>query len=260
MSLRLLAAVPTHSQTIVVEAAQALIAAQEVVLRRSGSFRLHFESGATISLVRNAIVSEFLASDADLLLMLDADQAIDAATLERMIDLNKPMVGCMYPSRRFDWARLDLNSLMAPRELVCRATPFVGHLLTDQHGNLHVIEGFARATHVGTGILLLRREVFESLMLAFPELKHRGFGEDAYPQYSTGPRWGFFNPIDNEDGVPLSEDISFCRRWITSGGEIWADVGSTTVHVGRQPFSGSFLEKLDFVIPKGHRVFPDSLK
>jgi hypothetical protein len=238
---------------IVVEAAQALVAAQEVVLRRAGSFRLHFESGATISLVRNAIVAEFLASDADLLLMLDADQAINAATLERMIDLNKPLVGCMYPTRRFDWTRVDPNARMAPRELVYRATPFVGHLQTDQDGNLHVFEGFARADHVGTGILLLRREVFERLIGAFPELKHRGFGKDAYPQYSNGPRWGFFNPLENEEGVPLSEDISFCRRWITSGGEIWADIGSTTVHVGREPFSGSFLEKLEIVMPSSRK-------
>jgi hypothetical protein len=245
MSFSLLVAVPTHSQTIVVETAQTLVAAQEMVLRRGGSFRLHFESGATISLVRNAIVAEFLQSDADLLLMLDSDQGFHPDTLERMIDFGKPMVGCVCPRRMYDWSRVDPDSKMHPQQLVYQATDFIGRLIADKHGNTQLVNGFAPATHVGTGILALRREVFDRLMIHFPELERRGFGADAYPRYKEGGRWGFFNPMENDAGVPLSEDLSFSKRWLKAGGEIWADVSSSTIHVGRYPFGGSLLEKIE---------------
>ena len=48
--------------------------------------------------------------------------------------------------------------------------------------------------------------------------------------------------MDNADGVPLSEDISFCRRWRQAGGEIWADITSPVVHVGRNVQQGNYLD------------------
>jgi hypothetical protein len=243
MSFSLLAAVPSHSGSIVVEGAATLVDVQAMVLKRGGSFRFHHESGATISLVRNAIVAEFLASGADLLLMLDADQAVHPGTIARMIDLQKPFVGCIYPQRRYDWSRANLATAKSTEQLVAQSLRYVGWLVADAHGQSTVIDGCAPAEHVGTGILLLRREVFLRLMGDFPELQGRGFGEDAYPQYNGGGRWGFFNPLENEEGVPLSEDISFCRRWRQIGGEIWADVMDTTVHVGRHPFAGSLSDQ-----------------
>jgi hypothetical protein len=121
-----------------------------------------------------------------------------------------------------------------------QALEFVGHLETNEEGRVSVFDGFARAEHLGTGTLLVRREAFERLMSHFPELEGRGFGADAYPGLSAN--WGFFNPIDNEDGIPLSEDISFCRRWRQTGGEIWADIASTATHVGPHAFAGNYLD------------------
>jgi hypothetical protein len=243
MSLRILAAIPAHAGTIAVETAETLVLVQQMILRRGGTFRVHFEQGATISLVRNALAAEFLASDADLMLMLDADQAVHPDTIERMIDLVEPVVGCIYPARGYDWSKVDVSRGADPKQLLNEALRFVGRLIADERGESPVVDGFARAEHVGTGIMLLRREAFTAMMTRHPELQGRGFGADAYPRYNGGGRWGFFNPRDNSVGVPLSEDISFCLRWRETGGDIWADVSSTTLHVGRYMFAGSLLEQ-----------------
>lgn len=244
MSLKLLAAVPTHSGAIMVECAQTLLAAQAMVLGRGGSFRIHFEAGATISLVRNAIAAEFLESDADLLLMLDSDQGVQPWTLERMIDLDQPVVGCIYPKRVFNWSQVNFESATDVNHVLQQASEFVGWLKAEESGQVSVVNGFARADHVGTGILLLKREAFHQLMSHFPELEGRGFSSDAYPWHSRSKRWGFFNPVNREDGLPLSEDISFCRRWLQTGGEIWADITSPTLHVGLHRFEGSYFDFL----------------
>ena len=240
MSLKLLAGVPSHGGTIVIEGALTLLNAQAIMQARGGSLAFCSYGGATISLVRNAIVGEFLRSDADLLFMLDADQALEPAAIERMIDLGKPVVGCIYPKRRYNWSNVNLPQPAGDADLIAlQALEFVGLLEEDEEGQVSVVDGFARAEHVGTGALMVRREAFERLMACFPELEGRGFGADAYPGLS--PNWGFFNPIETEDGIPLSEDLSFCRRWRQAGGEIWADVTSTATHVGPHAFVGSFL-------------------
>jgi len=44
--------------------------------------------------------------------------------------------------------------------------------------------------------------------------------------------------IEKENGVYLSEDYSFCRRWTDLGGEIWVDLQSRLTHVGTLAFNG----------------------
>ncbi len=236
------AAVPSHSGTIVMEGARTLLAAQAFVAQRGGSFGLAYQSGATISQVRNILVAQFLESGADLMLMLDSDQAIGAAALERMIGLNQPVVGCIYPKRRYNWSNVRLEAATDLNQILYQASEYVGWLEEDQNRRVSVINGFARAHHVGAGILLVRREAFQQLMVHFPELEGLGFGSDLNSDLDSN--WGFFNPLNRGDGLPLSEDISFCQRWRQTGGEIWAEVAADSEHVGRHTFEGNYLDFL----------------
>lgn len=240
MKLNVMAAVPSHSGTMVMEGVTTLLELQTAVLRRGGAFRFVSYGGATISLVRNAIAAEFLESASNLLLMIDADQGIEVAALERMIDLDQPVVGCLSPKRLYKWAQVGPVAAGADPDLIpAQALEFAGLLEADESGNVPVSEGFAPAEHVGAGILLVQRRAFEQLMREFPELKGRGFGPDAYPWLRSN--WGFFNPLEAEDGLPLSEDLSFCRRWRQTGGRIWADVQGMVLHAGLHKFRGSYV-------------------
>jgi hypothetical protein len=230
------------------EGAQTLLAAQGIVATRGGTFRLVYQSGAMISVVRNVLVAQFLKSEADLLLMLDSDQAIGADVLERMIDLDQPVVGCIYPKRGYDWSKTRLDTAADINQILYQASEYVGWLQEDQNRQVCVVNGFARAEHVGTGVLLVQRRAFQQLMTHFPELEGLGFGKDLYPHLKHN--WGFFNSVFRDDGLPLSEDISFCRRWHQSGGEIWADVTSDVDHVGRHTFRGNYLDFLNATAPE----------
>lgn len=241
--MHLFAAVPSHSSAIDIECARTLVLTTAMALNRGWDFSFHTEAGSTVSLVRNAIAAAFLQSGADLLLMLDSDQGIGSEAIARMIDLNQPVVGCMYPRRGvFNWSSVDLQAATDVEQILYQASEYVGRLLPDEAGQVQYENGFARAEFVGTGVLLVRREAFEHLMEHYPELAGRGFGLGVYSAYEASGRWGFFNPMDNEEGVPLSEDISFCRRWRQAGGDIWADITSPVVHVGRNVQQGNYLD------------------
>ena len=246
--MKLFVAVPSHSGSVVVECLQTIVAVQKMVISRGGSFELVTEGGALIGVVRNVLAARFLQSDADLMLMLDSDQSASPETIERMIDLDKPVVGCIYPKRRYDWSKVTLDNASKLDSILYQASEFVGWLEEDGQGISTVVNGFAKAVYVGTGILLLQRTAFQKLMADFPELKGSGFGQKANPQHAASGRWGFFNMIADADGVQISEDISFCERWRKSGGEIWAEVAGSTTHVGRYQFKGNYL---DFLAAKG---------
>lgn len=244
MPIKLMAAVPTHSATMVVQCVDTLLGLQRLLLQRGDDFEFLYQTGATISQVRNLIVAAFLASDADVLLMLDADQAMSPSDIMRMLDFKKSFVGVICPRRAYDWSRVTLSETTTTETVVQQAMRFVGWLKTESDGQVNVVDGFSLATHVGTGILLLRREVFTRLMDFYPGQRARGFGTDVHTSFDPGERWGFFNPIENNLGIPLSEDLSFCRRWSEAGGEIWADIVSPTSHIGPHAFAGSYFDHL----------------
>jgi hypothetical protein len=47
-----------------------------------------------------------------------------------------------------------------------------------------------------------------------------------------------------EDGHRLSEDYSFCKKWIDCGGEIWANVDEFVEHIGMYTYGGIALDRL----------------
>jgi hypothetical protein len=50
----------------------------------------------------------------------------------------------------------------------------------------------------------------------------------------------------NNDGGALSEDLSFCKRWVAGcGGEIWADTESTISHHGSWTYTGRYADLLN---------------
>lgn len=252
MSIRLLAAIPTYSGSIDSVTVETIVQLQRELLERGGAMQLRFHSGSVISTLRNLMVADFLASDADVLLMLDADQGITGAALMRMLDFGQPLVGCIYPKRVFDWTLVDpAQSAEDMPRILYQASQYVGRLDTGPGGEIEVRDGFAPAIHVGTGILLIRREVIETLARRYPELKERGFHQADFPGPRFAQNWGFFNPLTAEDeGGALSEDFSFCHRWRAAGGQIWADIISHSAHVGRHVFGGNYY---DFVKANGPR-------
>lgn len=241
--LHLFAAVPAYNGSMLVKTTQSLVAIHDMIRDRGGRFEFHHRHGSPVSLVRNAISAAFLMSDADLLLMLDADQAVDSETIARMIDLGEPVVKAFYPKRFFDWdaVRLPASNM---GQVLNQASRYVGKLVFDANGQAEVVNGFARAEYFGTGVTLLRREAFEHLKRQDPQLEKNCLHVEAWSDLAAAGAWSFFNPINNAIGAPLAEDISFSLRWRHAGGEIWADVASPIGHIGHWTFEGAYLNHL----------------
>lgn len=243
---RIYLAVPTHSNTVTVEAAVTLLDFAQLATQRGVVKQTVFHSASIISHLRNTVVADFLAGDFSHLFMLDADQGLPAALIFKMIDSGHPVVGSLYPRRNFAWQQANLQTASeGVPDVLRQSLRFVGDVLTDDQGQLTVSNGFARARSIGTGAMLIRREALELMCAHYPELHGQGFPEEDENLPRLAHNWGFFNPlVQAADGRNAGEDIGFCQRWLSCGGEIWADIVTRTTHVGRYPFAGSYWEHL----------------
>jgi hypothetical protein len=181
------------------------------------------------------------------------------ALIERMIAADKPVVGAIYPHRKF-----DLEAFYALRDEI--PDPAVARLVAIDYVGARSIDlvdgttrdGEARAASnlvidgpciqvgdVGAGILLIKREVFGRLKDRFPDLWCESI-ENTYGRFGLkGGVLQCFESMPDERGHYCGEDTAFCRRWVAGcGGEIWAVVTETIVHVGQENFAGHFLTKL----------------
>ena len=99
---------------------------------------------------------------------------------------------------------------------------------------------------IGTGFMMIKREVFTTIMDKFPNLKYK-------PDLRTGIEgsdnaYDFF-PVGcykEKDGVTrfLSEDYYFCRLWEECGGEIWTDLSTPITHLGLTQYHGRFMTQI----------------
>lgn len=194
-------------------------------------------SDALITRARSTLVAKFLDSpDATHLMFIDSDIGFEPEQFARLFRQNKDFTAAMYPIKEIDWDRLP--SRQADGEPIDSAgLNFVGTLCSGEE--LKLEGGFATARYVGTGFQLIRRQVFERMIEAYPELKYRTIHAQDRAAPGADNRYALFDPvIDAETGEYLSEDYAFCKRWQAIGGEIWLDLNSQLTHVGANDYRG----------------------
>jgi hypothetical protein len=186
-------------------------------------------SGTLLAWARNTLASTVLASDHTHLLFVDSDIDFPASLIRRMVEFDAPIVSAVCPHRTLDPRRFHAMSRAHddPGSAWARSLSFILELEEP-----HVEKaGFYRATRTGTGLMLIKREVFETLKAACPEL-YRPAAGTYYEFQGLTHVLQCFDPAYDENGVTMGEDVSFCRRWRATGGELWVVFDETVGHVG----------------------------
>ena len=215
---------------------------------------------ALITRARNSVVAEFLKDrSATHLLFIDADIGFRPAQVFRLLEAGREMAAAVYPVKALDWERVGRSVRAGEADPPEGALDYVVEFV-DAEGrpSRHPVDpenGFARARYAGTGFLLVARAVFERMAAAHPGIKYRRSHATADADVDPGLLHAFFDcRIDPDSGVYLSEDFTFCQRWIEMGGEIWVDLRSRLDHVGRFAFEGNLTNRYRHLLPGGRGV------
>ena len=203
-----------------------------------------------ISRGRNKFVTMFLDDkkfDGTHLLFIDSDIGFTLENLLRVIEFNREVVTCTYPVKGFYWQQL-LDRIKENNNIDEQTMrDYLLQFNVNLYPNTEFKNGFGRVKESATGFMMIKREVFTTIIDKFPNLKYK-------PDLRTGIEnsqnaFDFF-PVGiyrEKDGVNrfLSEDYYFCRLAEECGFEIWTDLQTPITHLGSTEYHGSFISQLN---------------
>lgn len=188
-----------------------------------------------ITRARNNLVYEFEKSGADALLFIDADEGFNHMDVIKMIESGKDVIGAIYPMKNINWDNVRRAAVEGKDNLADYSGFFAMNMLPGE--NTFRLSEPVPVTEVGTGMLFIKKEVFEIMK---PHCNN----------YMLNTSTGAFDPNQivteyfktdiTDDGILLSEDYWFCRKYRELGGEVFAAPWVQIVHAGEYIFNGSF--------------------
>lgn len=165
---------------------------------------------------RNSLVAKMMYFEpkSTHLMFIDADIGFEPEEIFKLVLAEKDVAGGLYPKKAL------------PISYVVNKVPDA-----EKNGNL------VEVLNLGTGFMLIKREVLEKMIEANPQLHYiDNIGLD--PKYAPFKYALFDTEIDPVTTEYLSEDYLFCKRWREMGGKIWADLSITLNHCGYFTFRG----------------------
>jgi len=193
-----------------------------------------------ITRARNALASNFMKTDCTHLLFIDADIRFNAHEVVDLIKADKDVICGIYPKKEINWWTVEKavkdgvendNLRKHTGAFVINLVDYAATTTVPMHEPLEIWNG-------GTGMMCIKREVFEKLKEVVPVYKNdvtdlsgnNPVGQEIWEYFATS--------IEPETDRLLSEDYHFCRLWRLNGGKIYAAPWMNLGHVGTYVFEG----------------------
>ncbi len=192
-----------------------------------------------VTRARNTIVNTFMKSKQDYLLFVDSDIGFTPDAFLRLVQSGYKLCGTAYPKKEIDWKKIlkIAKDCKDEWDLRMKAANYVLNFADPQNVKADG-KGFVEVQDIGTGFMLIHRDVFAEMASAYPELRHGG-PVDSQGNQDEDPHYAFFDTeIEKETGAYLSEDWFFCRQWQRLGRKVWLDVTQPLSHTGMYAFHG----------------------
>ncbi len=228
--MRLLVGTPTYNGQVMGQYTRSIL---ELSAALGPAMDWETTKAVVISTARNLLASRVLERDYTHLLFVDSDVSFPAEVVQRMIALDRPMAAGVYPQRALNVAAFHAASRRYedPNTAFAASLGYPVQLVEPRHS----IGDFHQADWAPAGLMLIKREVFEKLRDAHPDL-YRPTAGTFYAQHDLQRVLQCFEPLPDSGGVAMSEDVSFCRRWRDLGGEIWVMFDHMIGHTGPYTF------------------------
>lgn len=127
-----------------------------------------------IQRARNYLVDEFVRSSCTHMMFIDADISFNPIDILAMISLDKDIIGAPYPKKTIKWSNVKKAILKNPDIDVGELEKLGGDIVfnpvsgTERFSVTDPLE----VLEVGTGMMMIRRDVFERYKEAYPEYSY----------------------------------------------------------------------------------------
>jgi hypothetical protein len=243
----LLVATPVHSD-VSMHYAQSLLHLQKWCFHNNVRIGFQLMKSSLITQGRNMCVAEFLKKGFTHLLFIDSDIAFNEGAAGRLIEANKDVISIPYPLKDMNWDKgfkmIEEGKIKSALDLKNKAFYRYPFKVPDPE-NIKIQNKVIEVTHSPTGFMMIKREVFEKMIIAYPNLR---IDQDQLVNGKVeklGHMWNFFDTLfDPEKRTYLGEDFAFCKRWRDIGGTCHAWIGDYITHVGEHQYTSRFADEL----------------
>ena len=248
--IRIYIGIPAYGGSVNARTVMGLLDLQKWCLEKKiDTYTQFLMNESLITRARNDLVADMLDNkfDATHLLFIDADIGFSHQNIERLIMKDKEIVCGVYPIKDFFWdlakAAIKNNPDITPLELERNSLRYAVNFEDPQKINIE--NGYTIVKDAATGMMLVKREVFDKLIHSYPERK---YNYQAHGKKHLEHTYDFFSVgvfENDEEKTYLSEDYYFSRLWQKIGGEIWVDLHSSLTHTGNYTFKGNFYSRFE---------------
>ena len=197
---------------------------------------------------RNLCVSCFMESNHTHLLFVDSDIEFQTQSIFKMIASDKDVISVPYPLKQIfwdkAWERISKGNIKNAKDLKYKGL-YSYPMKVEDDKNILIKDGVIEVTHSPTGCMLIKREVIEKMIKAYPETeivqKTVINGELINRPYL----YNLFDTMhDPKTKKYLGEDFAFCKRWKDIGGKCHALITDRITHAGEHQYRGCFADEL----------------
>lgn len=190
-----------------------------------------------INRARNTLTELFLKTDCEYLLFIDADQGFNAEAVIKMIEEDLDLVGAAVPMKGINWKRVEKAVQDGKTDLNQHTGIYNVNMSPEQREEfLKNPNAIAEVQYIGTGLMLIKRNVLEALKEKVGSYKSDQLqvgtinkGDRIYDFWKT--------MVDAESDRLLSEDYHFCKLWKEQGGKIYLAPYVKVIHAGTYWFN-----------------------
>jgi hypothetical protein len=245
-------ATPVHDQCSI-HYTQSLLKFQQECMQSGILVSFSLLKSSLVTQGRNLSVSNFLEECEKVpythFLFIDSDIEFSFKTIMKMVVADKELIAAPYPLKHIDWdkvaSRIKTRNIEDGKTMSHHG--FTWPVKIEDRSEIQVINGVAEVSHAPTGCMLIKKQVFEKMIKAFPDKR---ISQPTIINGKQVEKKYFYNFFDTyhepETKRYYGEDFGFCKRWAEIGGKCHILVDDYITHVGEYKFTGRLMDDLSF--------------
>ena len=248
---KIFVATPVHSECSI-HYTQALLKFQKLCMMNSIMVSFSLLKSSLVTQGRNLCVANFLKDPTNYthLLFIDSDIDFKFDTIMKMLKFDREVIATPYPMKHIHWDqiwdRVQKGKIKNIEELKRAGHAFPIKLDNQKGKEIPVVDGVIEVSHAPTGCMLIKKQVFDKMIKAYPNDKIEQAtivnGIALIDEYN----YNFFDTIhDPETRKYYGEDFGFCKKWTAIGGKCYCYVSDDITHVGEYAYNGKLMDNLD---------------
>lgn len=175
------------------------------------------------------------------ILFVDGDMGFEFYRFQRLMEWDKPMIGCPGPVKFIYWDNI-YDAVLRGKDLQSFALRYAVNFLDGE--GFQATNGFTKVRDMGCCFFLCKTEAIVEMAQHYPQLQCHSMSHVNGMPVPGEHCFTFFDTAKDENGRYLECDHAFMHRWRSMGEDhdIWADMTGDLTHVGMYHFKGSMSE------------------